>query len=228
MAPERPPEAEHVRNAPTRSEHVANARPVASRLGPVGATVPDDVLALVRAVPAWSGVELDVAELHGGITNRNYRVDVDGRSYVIRIPGEATELLGIDRGGELAAAARAADLGIGPPVFGELPGLGTVITGFVPGSPVDGESILAGDRVERVVDAVAALHRSSPLEHAFPIFRIIERHASDAVGHGAALPTDYDVLAAAMARIEQVFVGDGRSAGALSQRPAPVERAVRR
>ena len=138
-----------MRNTPTRSEHVADARPVASRLGPVGANVPDDVLALVRRVPAWSGVELDVAELHGGITNRNYRVDVDGRSYVIRIPGEATELLGIDRGGELAAAARAADLGIGPPVFGELPGLGTVITGFVPGSPVDGESILAGDRVER-------------------------------------------------------------------------------
>jgi len=95
--------------------------------------IPDDVMALVRTVPAWADADVDVSELHGGITNRNYRIDVGGGSYVIRLPGERTELLGIDRVGEVEAARRAASLGIGPAVFGVLPGTGTVITDFVPG-----------------------------------------------------------------------------------------------
>ena len=42
--------------------------------------------------------------LDGGITNRNYRVDFGGSTYVIREPGKDTELLGIDRGAEWAAS----------------------------------------------------------------------------------------------------------------------------
>ena len=191
-------------------------------------TAPDDVVALVRSVPEWADATPVVSVLHGGITNRNYRVDVSGRSYVIRIPGESTELLGIDRGGEIEAARRAASLGIGPPVFGELPTVGTVITGFVAGSAADAGALLEGDRLERLVGAVAALHGSGPVAHEFPIFRIIERHAVDAAAHGVAVPADHDQLAAAMARIESVFARDAEPRGALPQRPAPRERAVRR
>ena len=61
-------------------------------------------------VEAWRGRALEVAPLDGGITNRNFVVTVDGSErYVVRFPGERTELLGIDRAGEREAAARAAD-----------------------------------------------------------------------------------------------------------------------
>ena len=63
--------------------------------------------------PGWERAEPAIAPLAGGITNRNYRVDVDGRAYVVRIPGERTELLGIDRAGEAEASRRAADAGPG-------------------------------------------------------------------------------------------------------------------
>ena len=171
---------------------------------------PDDIVALVRSVPEWADFGPIVTVLHGGITNRNYRVDVGGQSYVIRIPGESTELLGIDRGGEIEAARRAASLGIGPPVFGELPTVGTVITGFVAGAAADGAALLAGDRLERLVGAIATLHGSGPIAHEFPIFRVIERHAADAAAHGVAPPADHRQLAAAMTRIESVFTRDGR------------------
>ena len=52
----------------------------------------------------------------GGITNRNFLVDVDGESFVLRVPGKDTDLLGIDRRHEREAAERAADLGVGPEV----------------------------------------------------------------------------------------------------------------
>ena len=41
--------------------------------------------------------EHDPEPLEGGITNRNYRVRIRGRDYVIRVPGKDTNLLGIDR-----------------------------------------------------------------------------------------------------------------------------------
>ena len=39
--------------------------------------------------------EPEVVPIEGGITNRNVRVDVEGSSYVVRLPGEDTALLGI-------------------------------------------------------------------------------------------------------------------------------------
>ena len=52
--------------------------------------------------------------LSGGITNRNYRLRLGGRDCVLRLPGQDTGLLGIDRVSERLAAERAASLGIGP------------------------------------------------------------------------------------------------------------------
>ena len=66
---------------------------LAERLGPaVGAPVP----------------------LDGGITNRNFRVTLGGREYVLRLPGKDTGMLGIDREAERLATERASELGIGP------------------------------------------------------------------------------------------------------------------
>jgi thiamine kinase-like enzyme len=175
--------------------------------------VPADVAALVRSVPEWEGREITISPLEGGITNRNYRVDVGNGSFVIRLPGDRTELLGIDRAGEVEAARRAAHLGIGPRVVGVLPAVGTVITEFVEGEAlVDASQLLAAERLETVVDAVAALHRSGPLGTSFPIFRIIEQHTNDAVAHGAILPGFHAELAGVVARIEAVFAGVGGAA----------------
>ena len=54
--------------------------------------------------------------LDGGITNRNFRVTLDGSDYVIRCPGKDTDLLGIDRVAERLATEAAARLwGSRPP-----------------------------------------------------------------------------------------------------------------
>ena len=71
------------------------------------------VVDIVRRVPGWHDADPLITPLDGGITNRNYRIEIDGAAFVVRLPGERTELLGIDRAGEAAASALAADLGIG-------------------------------------------------------------------------------------------------------------------
>jgi thiamine kinase-like enzyme len=143
--------------------------------------------------------------LGGGITNRNAIVSVAAsrRRFVARLPGERTELLGIDRANEAEAARRAAQLGIGPPVLGELEGVGTLVTELVPGTHLEPSAFAA--RLDDVVSLIRRFHATGPLAGAFPIHRIVESHARDASAHGVPLPTALGELLALSARIESAF-----------------------
>jgi thiamine kinase-like enzyme len=165
--------------------------------------VGEDIEAIVRRVPRWTRSEVRIRPLSGGITNRNYVVSEGVDEYVVRIPGERTSLLGIDRHCEAEATRRAAALGIGPPLIGELPGVGTQITEFVAGHHLDGAAF-----VERLSDVVALLrrfHEGDDLRGAFPIFRVVEWHARDASSHGVTPPSAYERLHQQSRLIEQSF-----------------------
>src|SRR6266550_2546899 len=69
----------------------------------------------------WPGRAASVSELGGGITNRNFKVDVDGEVFVLRMGGAKTDLLGIDRAVEYAAGQRAFEVGVGPEVTAFVP-----------------------------------------------------------------------------------------------------------
>jgi thiamine kinase-like enzyme len=166
-------------------------------------TTPIDIETLVARVPQWQGRATTVRPLHGGITNRNFVVAVDGHEYVVRIPGERTELLGIDRANEAEAAERAAQLGIGPPVLGELPTVGTLITELVDGHHLEPDIFTS--RLGDVVELLRRFHRSGPVAGAFPIHRVVEWHARDATLHGVIPPSGYNRLHQHSRRIEAAF-----------------------
>lgn len=76
--------------------------------------MPDLDEILIRLTERVGPVAGEPAPLDGGITNRNFRVTIDGRDCVVRMPGKDTNLLGIDRTAEHLAARQAASLGIAP------------------------------------------------------------------------------------------------------------------
>jgi len=59
---------------------------------------------------------MKIERLGGGITNRNFKLTAGGESFVLRMGGNDTSQLGIDRTMEHAASVNAAALGIGPEV----------------------------------------------------------------------------------------------------------------
>ncbi len=71
---------------------------------------------------ALGPVNAEPVRLTGGITNRNYRLRFGGRDCVLRLIRPQTDLLGIDRASERAAADAAAALGIAPAVLDAGPG----------------------------------------------------------------------------------------------------------
>jgi len=161
------------------------------------------VQALIARVPQWRGSDVVVRPLPGGITNQNFVATVDEREYVVRVPGHRTELLGIDRANEVEAAVRAAELGIAPPVLGELPGVGTLITELMPGHHIDAHHL--ADRLDVIVPMLRRFHESGPLRGTFPVHRVVEWHARDAGAHGVMPPSAYERMHQYSRRIEAAF-----------------------
>ena len=188
--------------------HDEGDEPVAATVqadGGAGAPGDPQVVDLARRVPGWGDLPLAIEPIELGITNRNYKVTLpDGAAYMLRVPGERTEVLGIDRACEAEAARRADALGIGPPVLCELPGVGTLVTRFVAGRHASDDAEFAG-RLPEVVAALRAFHSSGPIGGRFPIHRVVEWHARDASSRGVNAPEIYDELHARSAEIEAAF-----------------------
>jgi hypothetical protein len=67
---------------------------------------------------------------------QQFRIDVGGEAFVLRIAGADTELLGINREVEYAANLAAGKLGIAPEVFYFIRPEGYLVTRFIAGRPI--------------------------------------------------------------------------------------------
>jgi thiamine kinase-like enzyme len=163
------------------------------------------VAAAIDAVPGWAGHDPTVTPITAGITNRNYRVDIAGGSFVLRLAGKDTELLGIDRAAERAAGAAAADAGVGPEIFAYLPDHGALVTRFVSGAHVSEEALRTEAVLDSVVRSAKAIHACAPIPSAFPVFKIVDEYATLARSRGVTVPDAYDDAHAFAGWIEGAF-----------------------
>ena len=103
----------------------------------------------------WPGRVATIEPLGGGITNRNFRVEVGNEAFVLRIGGKDTQLLGIDRESEYAASRVAAELGLAPEVVAFLEPEGYLVTRFVAGEVGKVDIAQAGAALQRLHDGPA-------------------------------------------------------------------------
>ena len=161
--------------------------------------------ATIAAIPEWGGLEPAVTPITLGITNRNFRVDIGGESFVVRLSGKDTDLLGIDRAAENEAASAAARAGVAPEVFAYLPELGALITRFVDGAPIPEEDLEREHVLAAVVRSVMAIHGCAPIPSSFPVFRIVEEYREIAFVRGVTAPPAFDEVHAKAEDIEAAF-----------------------
>lgn len=169
-----------------------------------------DVEAIVARI--WPGEEARVEVLGGGITNHNFRVDVPDGTYVLRIAGRDTSLLGIDRSVEYEASLAAAAVGVGPDVVAFVEPEGYLVTRFIEGEVVPVEKMREPESIRRVAQALRAVHRGPSLPGRFISFRIVEDYRTTAFGHGAEVPPSYAWARQVARRVE-------RARGAFPERP---------
>ena len=86
---------------------------------------------LLTKIEDWKGKNVSIHPLSGGLTNTNFKVEVDGVPYFVRVPGESTELLAIDRNNEYHNTKAAAEAGVGPKVLYHLPEYNVMVMEFL-------------------------------------------------------------------------------------------------
>ena len=142
----------------------------------------------------WPGRHAVIAELGGGITNRNFKVDVDGESFVLRMGGANTSLLGIDREVEFEAAERAFEAGIGPEVFAFLPDEGWLVARYVAGRSIPIDEMRRPEMLARVAPALRSFHDGEPIPGRFDAWAVVDGYRAVALARGVAIPARFDAM----------------------------------
>jgi thiamine kinase-like enzyme len=140
----------------------------------------------------WPGRDAVFEVLGGGITNHNIKVSLDGDTYVLRIAGQDTGLLGIDRGVEHEATRVAAALGIGPEVVAFIEPEGWLVTRFIVGRIPSPEAMHEPATLARIGAALRLIHAGPPVALRFDSFQVVETYLETALERGAETPAAWD------------------------------------
>jgi amino acid transporter/thiamine kinase-like enzyme len=148
--------------------------------------------------------DVTATPLGGGLTNRNYRIDVGGESYVLRIAGAGAEELLIDRPRELAAALAAAAAGVAADVVEHLSDHSVLVTRFVRGKPLTAESLRQAEGLRRVAGVLRRYHDHPAVAGVGPFsaFEVVRYYYGRSRDKGVTLPADLDQALQVLRRIE--------------------------
>ena len=146
---------------------------------------------VVAKLDDWKGKDMSIQHLSGGLTNTNYKVSVDGTPYFIRVPGEGTELLAIDRKNEHHSARVAAQVGIGPKVLHHLPEYDVMVLEFLNGKTMSKDSLNESGMPTRMAQSIKRLHSGERLLLDFNMFRLTEYYLSLCKERNIKIPDGY-------------------------------------
>jgi thiamine kinase-like enzyme len=153
---------------------------------------------LQRLEPSLGPLSGEPVPLSGGITNHNFRAELGGQEYVVRVHGKDTDALGIDRRAERLASETAAALQIAPELLAAHEDC--LVTRFIPSDPLDAHEIAA--RAEEIARALRAFHDSpAALPTRFWVPHLLEEYAAQIHARGVRPPDPYGRAAAVAARI---------------------------
>ena len=128
----------------------------------------------VEKIEDWKGKNVSIEALSGGLTNTNYKVTVDGKPFFVRVPGESTNLLAVDRKNEHFNSRAAAEAGVGPQVLYHLPEYNVMVLEFIEGKTMSKDALSAPGMPTRMAQAIKQLHRGPRFLTDFNMFRLTE------------------------------------------------------
>jgi thiamine kinase-like enzyme len=166
---------------------------------------------VIAGVPDWNGRNISVTPLSGGLTNSNYKVEVDGTPYFVRVPGASTELLAVDRANEYHNSKAAFVAGVGPKVLYHLPEDNVMVLEFINGRTMSRDSLSEPGQPSRMAEAIKKLHAGPRFLLDFNMFRLTEYYLKICKERDIRIPDGYMDRVPIFARIEK----------AMSENPLP-------
>jgi len=164
---------------------------------------------ILSKIPGWNVADVVVTPLVGGITNQNYRVDIGGETFVLRIGGKGTHLLGIDRGRESICTAIAAQVGVGAEVIHFLADEEVLVTRFIVGRGITPEMAAESGTLHRIVDSMKRYHAGPAFPGTFSPFETVRNYHRLALERGVSFPDTLPRVFALMAEVEYALAESG-------------------
>jgi thiamine kinase-like enzyme len=157
----------------------------------------------IARVPMWQDAsDIKVSPLEGGITNRNYRVEVGSESFHLRLAGDNTALLGINREHEYLAGKAAGALGIAPEVVFFIRPEGYLVTRFIYGRTILPEELRQPENIYRVVETLQKIHSMPTIPGVFDAFQVVRDYTGIAQRSHVSFPEKFDWLISRMKSAE--------------------------
>lgn len=160
---------------------------------------------VVAKISDWHGKDISIHPLSGGLTNSNFKVEVDGIPYFVRVPGASTELLAVDRKNEYHNTKAAAEAGVAPKVLYHLPEYDVMVIEFLNGKTMSKESLNQKGMPSRMAQAIKKLHRGPCFLTDFNMFRLTEYYLGVCKERGIRIPDGYLERMPTVAQIEKAM-----------------------
>lgn len=163
---------------------------------------------IIKQIPGWENagnIQIDPLE---GLTNTNYSVTVNGKRFVLRVSGQNTERLGINRKQEFEALKVVSDAGIGADVEHYILPEGHLVTRYIDGRHLTLEEYRTQENIRRIVMTVKRIHKLPLVCAKFSPFNRVTMYAEQAQSMGVSLPHDYAKMCKKMEEIEKEQAND--------------------
>jgi thiamine kinase-like enzyme len=162
-------------------------------------TTGDELHAVIARFPGWADRSYEVSPVLGGLTNSNWRVDVenDPQAYFVKVPGPGTEAF-IDRATATAASLQAAKMGVGPAVYYHDPETGIEVGEFLDGyQPCTAWEVSLPEVCAELMRLFRMWHSGPELPQTKTVFDMVEEHREQVFRDGTVMPPwVHEVLAA--------------------------------
>jgi thiamine kinase-like enzyme len=160
---------------------------------------------VIQKIDVWRGKQLAIQEMTGGITNKNFRVNVDGQPYFVSIPGASTEFLAVDRDNKYYNTMAAAAVGVGPKVVHHLADHQVMVLEFINGDTMTGQTMAAPGMPGRLAQSLKKLHAGSRFLKDFNVFRLVEFYLRIVDKQKLRIPDDYHKRMTVLHRMESAI-----------------------
>jgi thiamine kinase-like enzyme len=164
-----------------------------------------DMEEVIVRIDDWKGKNVSYEPLGGGITNHNFVVTVDGETYVVRIPGEGTDIF-IDRDNELECSRAAGEAGVAPRVIHHLKPENITIVPFIRSRTLKTDEISSSDDlIRRIVQAIRSVHEKVTFHRVFNPFETVRAYMNHVRHFEAPLPHDFEWMTGTANAIEEAM-----------------------
>jgi len=146
--------------------------------------------AVLERASLWSGRSPTATPL-AGLTNENYIVTAGEERWVVRIPGQSTELLAVDRANERHNAEAASTTGVSPRILEYIPEWSVMVLEFIDGETMSGERLRSREMPSRIAASLRRLHAGPRFQKDFDMFRLVEYYLGIVDDRGVTIPAGF-------------------------------------